>query len=428
MCEEYKDTFSKDSSNIGKTPLITMEIETGDSPPVCQRPYNLPLKHVDWVQKELDTLEKAGLITHSISPWASPIVIVPKRMEPGELPKKRLCVDYRVINSLLPKVNKAHSKAKGVLTLVPLPKIDEIYARLKGSKIYSSFDAWSGYHHMELSAKTRPKSAFITPTDKYEFTECPFGLTQAPAYFQRLINKVLVGLNFAFGYLDDILIHSPDVPTHLKHVKQLFQRLREADLKLNMGKCNFLKTHIQYLGHLISGDGVEPLPEKLESIKKMPPPTTSKEIKQLLGMVGYYWKFIPRFADIAWLMTNLTQLDQPFEWTDKCQSSFELLKDALTKEPILQFPDPSKPYTLYTDASKYTWSCVLTQQYVHEKDGKQIIVNHPSTYVSSLFEGSQLNWAALKKEAYAIYMSIKKLAYYLEDVEITLRSDHLPLK
>ena len=124
LYKEYKDIFSKDSSDIGKTPLITMEIKTGDSPLVCQSPYNLPLKHVDWVQKELNTLEKAGVITRSASPWASPIVIVPKRTELREPPKKRLCVDSRVINSLLPKVNKAHSKAKGVLTLVPLPKID----------------------------------------------------------------------------------------------------------------------------------------------------------------------------------------------------------------------------------------------------------------------------------------------------------------
>ena len=428
LCEEYSDIFSKDSSDIGKTPLITMEIETGDSPPVCQRPYNLPLKHIDWVQKELNTLEKAGVITRSVSPWASPIVIVPKQTAPGDPPKKRLCVDYRVINSLLPKVNKAHSKAKGVLTLVPLPKIDEIYARLKGSKVYSGFDARSGYHHMELSAKARPKSAFVTPTDKYEFTRCPFGLTQAPAYFQRLINKVLADLDFAFGYLDDILIYSPDVPTHLVHMRQLFQRLREADLKLNREKCNFFKSHIQYLGHLISGEGIKPLPEKLESIKEMPPPTTPKEVKQFLGLIGYYRKFVPRFADVARPLTNLTRLDQPFEWSDKCQASFELLKEALIKEPILRFPDPNKPYTLYTDASKYAWSCVLTQQYTHDMDNKQIVVNHPITYVSGLFKGSQLNWAALTKEAYAIYMSIKKLTYYLEDAEITLRSDHLPLK
>ena len=128
---------------------------------------------------------------------------------------------------------------------------------------------------MELSTKARPKSAFITPTDKYEFTRCPFGLTQAPAYFQRLINKVLVGLDF-------------------------------ADLKLNREKCNFFKSHIQYLGHLISGEGIKPLPEKLESIKEMSPPTTPKEVKQFLGLIGYYRKIVPRFADIARPLTNLT--------------------------------------------------------------------------------------------------------------------------
>ena len=276
---------------------------------------------------------------------------------------------------------------------------------------------------MGLSAKARPKSAFVTPTDKYEFTRCPFGLTQAPAYFQRLINKVLGGLDFTFGYLDDILIYSPDVPTHLVQMRQLFQRLREADLKLNREKCNFFKSHIQYLGHLISGEGIKPLPEKLESIKEMPPPTTPKKVKQFLGLIGYYRKFVPRFTNVARHLTHLIRLDQPFEWSDKCQVSFELLKEALIKEPILRFLDPNKPYTLYTDASKYAWVCVLTQQYTHNIDNKQIVVNHPITYVSGLFKGSQLNWVALTKEAYAIYMSIKKLTYYLEDAEITLRSD-----
>ena len=138
LCEEHNDIFSKDSSDIGKTPLITMEIETGDSPPVCQRPYNLPLKHIDWVQKELNTLEKVGVITRSVSPWASPIVIVPKRMALGEPPKKRLCVDYKVINSLLLQMyNKAHSKVKVCTNFGTLPKIDDIYTRLTGSKVYS---------------------------------------------------------------------------------------------------------------------------------------------------------------------------------------------------------------------------------------------------------------------------------------------------
>ena len=355
------------------------------------------------------------------------IVVVPKKTEPGE-PPRRLCVDYRVINSLLPKVQKAHSKAKGVLTLVPLPQIDHMYSRLKGSRIFSTFDLRSGYHHLELSPEARAKSAFVTPLDKFEFTRCQFSLTQAPAYFQRLINKVIKGLPFAFGYLDDVLIHSPDIESHLQHMRILLQRLREADLKLKNSKCNYFKTHVQYLGHLVSGKGIKPLPEKLESVKKMPAPTTPKEIKQFLRLVGYYRKFLPRFVDIARPMTNLTKQDVSFEWTLQCQASFEMLKDALITSPILKHPDPNKPYTLFTDANKYAWACVLAQEHEHEKDGKVFKINHPITFASGLFKGSQLNWAALTKEAFAIYSSIKKLSYYLEDAEIILRSDHLPLK
>ena len=428
LCKEFEDIFSKDSTDIGKTSLITMDIDTGHSPPVCQKPYNLPLKHREWVQKELESLERAGVIVRSISPWASPIVIVPKKTEPGEPPRRRLCVDYRVINSLLPEVQKAHSKAKGVLTLVPLPQIDHIYARLRGSKIFSTFDLRSGYHHMALSLEARAKSAFVTPMDKFEFTRCPFGLSQDPAYFQRLINKVIKGLPFAFGYLDDVLIHSPDIETHLQHIRIFFQRLREADLKLKNSKCNYFKTHVQYLGHLVSGKGIRPLPEKLDSIKKMPAPTTPKEIKQFLGLVGYYRKFIPRFADIARPMTNLTKQDIPFEWTVQCLAAFELLKEAIITSPILKYPDPNNGYTLFTDASKYAWACVLTQEYQYEKGGKEYKINNPITFASGLFKGSQMNWAALTKEAFAIYSSIKKLSYYLEDADIVLRSDHLPLK
>ena len=204
LCKEFKDIFSVDSSDIGKIPLVEMEIDTGDSLPITQKPYTLPLKHAEWIQKELEILEKAGVIVRSVSPWTSPIVAVPKRTAPGEPPKWRLCVDYRAINSLLPPVKKAFSKPKGILTLVPLLKIDEIYARLKDSKIYPTVDMQSGYYNMVLSEESRPKSAFVSAYGKCEFKRCPFGLAQAPAYFQRLVNEVLSGLTFAFGYLDDI--------------------------------------------------------------------------------------------------------------------------------------------------------------------------------------------------------------------------------
>ena len=431
LCNKYTDIFSRSSEDIGHTPLLKMDIDTGDSPPVCQRPYSLPLKHVEWVTKELEILEKAGVISRSVSPWASPIVIVPKKSEPGEPPRRRMCVDYRVLNSLLPPVNKAHSKAKGILSLVPLPKIDEIYAQLKGSKVYSAIDMRSGYFHLGLSDDAKPKTAFVPGGPhgaKYEFNRCPFGLSQAPAYFQRLVHEVLKGITFAFGYLDDILIFSPDNKTHLEHLELVFQRLREADLKLKASKCNFFKKHIQYLGHLVSGEGIEPLPEKLEAVRKMPPPTTPKEVRQFLGLVGYYRKFVPKFADIARPLTNLTKLDVPYEWDNRCQEAFEFLKQMLLKEPILKYPDPSKPYTLFTDASKFAWACVLTQEYEHEFDGKKRKILHPITYMSGLFKGSQVNWATLTKEAYAIYVSVKKLDHYIQDAEVTLRSDHLPLK
>ena len=193
LCDEYRDIFSKDSTDLGKTPLLQMDIPTGDSPPVCQRPYTLALKHIQWVQDEIEILEKAGIIAKSVSPWASPIVIVPKKTAPGEPPRRRMCVDYRMLNQLLPRVDKAFSKAKGVLTLVPLPKIDEIYTKLEGSTIYSTFDMRSGYYHLELSPESQPKTAFVVggpKGGKWEFKRCPFGLTQAPTYFQMLVNKV----------------------------------------------------------------------------------------------------------------------------------------------------------------------------------------------------------------------------------------------
>ena len=282
LCSEFEEIFSKDSADLGKTPLLKMDIPTGDSPPITQRPYTLALKHVQWVQEEIETLEKTGIIVKSVSPWASPIVIVPKKTAPGEPPRRCMCVDYRMLNQLLPKVDKVHSKAKGVLTLVPLPKIDEIYAKLEGSTIYSTFDMRSGYYHLELSPESQPKSAFVIGGPiggKWEFKRCPFGLTQAPAYFQMLVNKVLEDLEFAFVYLDDILIYSKNMEEQLCHVRTLFEHLCQADLKLTKRKCNFLKAHVQYLGHYISGQGLEPIPEKLESLQQMPPPTDLTEVR-----------------------------------------------------------------------------------------------------------------------------------------------------
>ena len=202
-----------------------------------------------------------------------------------------------------------------------------------------------------------------------------------------LVNKVLEGLTFAFGYLDDILIYSRNMEEHLQHVRTLFERMHQADLKLTKRKCNFLKAHVQYLGRYISGQGLEPIPEKLESLQQMPAPTDLTEVRKFLGFVGYYRKFIPKYSDIARPLTNLTRKDMPFEWSKACQAAFEMLKEYLLKEPILKYPKPDQPYILYTDASKYAWAGVLTQAYTYKEEMKEYIIHHPITYVSSLFKG-----------------------------------------
>ena len=222
------------------------------------------------------------------------------------------------------------------------------------------------------------------------------------------------------GYLDDIIIYSRSKKEHLEHLEEIFTRLKTAGLKLKLERCCFFKKHIKYLGHLISADGIQPLPEKLESIAKMPAPRNPKEVKQFLRLVGYYRKFVPRFADISRVLTHLTKKDVEFKWTPECENCFQILKEFLQQAPILLYPDPQASYTLYTDASKYAYAGVLTQH----NNG----TDHPITYINGLFRGSQLNWATLTKEAYAIYMSVKKLSFYIDTAKITVRSDHLPLK
>ena len=427
LCEEYGEAFSKNNEDIGRTKLVKMDIDTGDSPPVSSRPYTLPLKHYEWVQREIESLERVGVITKSMSKWASPIVVVPKKSAPGEPLKRRLCVDFRKVNELQLEVITA-GKTKGQISIHSLPKIDEMYAKLKGAKVFSAIDLRSGYHHIALGKSSRAKTAFVMPFGKYKFLMVPFDLAQAPAYFQLLMNKVLNGLKFAMTYLDDIIIFSKNELQHLEHLETIFSRLREAGLKMKWSKCDFFKSEIHYLGHLISTKGISPLPNKLDCIQHMPVPKNMKEIKQFLGLTGYYRKFVPRFADISRPLTTLTKKDKKFEWTPACQKSFDLLKETLCGEPILKYADTSKPYTLYTDASKFSWAGVLTQSHTTVIDGKSTTIDHPVTFVSGLFRGSQLNWAALMKEAFAIYLSVKKLSFYLTDAQILLRSDHKPLE
>ena len=351
MCDRHPDAFSKNNKDIGRTTLIEMEIDTGDSLPIAQNPYTLPLKHHEWVRKEIEMLEKAGVIERSLSPWASPVIVVPKKSAPDEPPRRRLCMDYRKVNLLQQEVKRT-DRGTGCLSLYLLPKIDKMFTKLNGAKCFSTIDLRSGYYHIGLTHESRAKSAFVVPMGKWEFKQTQFGLSQAPAYFQLLIDKVLMGCSkFAMGYLDDIIIFSNNKIEHLRHVEEIFTRLERFGLKMKREKCDFFKKHIQYLGHLITEDGFTPLPEKLQSIRNMPKPKTPKEVKQFLGLIGYYRKFVPRFSNIARSLTNLTRHDTKFMWTEKCDKAFKHLKEQLMQHPILRYTNPGHGYTLFTDAS-----------------------------------------------------------------------------
>ena len=256
----------------------------------------------------------------------------------------------------------------------------------------------------------------------------PFGLAQDPSYFQQLMNQVIQGLDFAIAYLEDIVIFSNNEVEHLQHLESVFKRLQEAGLKLKESKGDFFRAQMHYLGHMLSAEGIQPLPEKLDSITNMSVPENQTEVKLFLGLVWYYCKFVPHFSDITRPLSKLMRKDTPFAWMKQCHLAFNMLKDKLCEAPILHYPDCSKPYTLSTNASKHGWVGVLTQGFETEVKGKVLKELHPIAYVSGLFWGSQLNWAAFTKEAYVMYLSVKNLTFYIMDADITLRSDHLPLK
>ena len=314
LCKKSDDIISKNSGNIGKTMLVEMEIDTGNHcPPYSIKSLHPATKTLRMGPERNRNIRKSGNnrkkhLTMGITSSDSP-----EEKRTRRTSRRRMCMDYQRINKLQPEVTKADG-GKGCISLIPLPKIDEIYAKLKGYKVFSSLDLRSGYYDIRLAESAKPKSAFVLSSlGKYQFNKVPFGLIQAPAYFQKLINDVLKGCNFAMGYLDDIIIYSRSEKEHLEHLEEIFTRLKAAGLKLKLEKCCFFKKHLQYLRHLISAEGIQPLPEKLKSIAKMPAPKNPKEVKQFLSLVGYYRKFVPRFAEISRVLTHLTKKDIEFK-------------------------------------------------------------------------------------------------------------------
>ena len=284
----------------------------------------------------MNEMLKDGIIRPSDSPWASPITLVPKKDG-----TTRFCVDYRKLNAITKK--DSH----------PLPYIQDVFDQLAGAKIFSTLDLRSGYWQIPMDAESIPKTAFQCHLGLFEFVRLPFGLTNAPAIFQRQMNKVLSGLigKICMVYLDDVVIFSQTEALHQKHLQQVLDRLRAAGLQLKPSKCHFCLPEIELLGYRVSADGITPLPDRVSAIVNLEHPTDQKGVKSFLGTVGFYRQCIPGFATLAMPLTELAKPKEPFRWGQEHQEAFDQLKTALTQAPILVHQDPSKPYLLYTDAS-----------------------------------------------------------------------------
>ena len=398
----FKDQFAKDEMTIGTTPLTQMSINTGDSDPVSQKPYSVAMKHYNWVKEEIDKLLEAGVIRNSHSSWSTPIIVVPK----GDA-GKHLVIDYRALNKVTRKF------------LWPMPKVEDIFSQLNAAKYFSTLDLGAGYHHIRLTTDSIPKTAFTSLFGKYEHVKVPFGLAQAPAYFQELITGVLKDLPFATAYLDDIIIYSSTPEEHLQHIKTVFEKLRHAKLSMKLSKCHFFAKEIQYLGHILGVEGIKAVPAKTEAIRAMHPPVNPKQVCAFLGLVGYYRKFIKNFAKIAKPLTVLTRMDVKFKWMETHRCAFMKLKDAIIQAPILRYPDTTKPYIVYTDTSDNACRAQLSQ--MHKE------AEFPVAFLSHTFTDTQRRWSTPEQEVYGIYFAVKKWNYYLQGADIIVRNDHKPL-
>ena len=261
LLKEYESQFAKDEISIGTTPLTSMMINTGNSDPLSQKPYPITMKNYQWVKEEIEKLLTAKVICSSRSSWSALIIIVPKG-DGG----KHFVIDYRALNKITRKFTW------------PMPKVEDIFSKLNGATYFAMLDLRAGYYHIPLDKPSIPKTAFNSPIGKYEYIKEPFGLAQAPAYFQELMTGILKDFNFAIAYLDDIIIISNTLEEHLLHIQKVFKKLWLARLSMKMSKCNFFSKEIQYLGHILSATGIQPLPSKTHVIQHMQPPITPKQV------------------------------------------------------------------------------------------------------------------------------------------------------
>ena len=418
---EYGDVFAREGEEIGCTPTVQHKISTVDEQPVAQRHRRIPPQLFQEVKQHLQELLDKGVIIPSKSDYAAPIVLARKKS--GAL---RLCVDYRSLNT------------KCRRDRFPLPRIEESLDVLGGAQHFSTIDLASAYNQVKVHPDDRHKTAFTTPMGLYEYVRMPYGLSNAPATFQRLMQTVFRDemLQTLIVYLDDIIIFSKDINEHLNRLRIVLSKLRQHGLKIEPKKCQFFRTRVSYLGHIVTADGVTTDPAKTEAVVNWPKPATLKELRSFLGFCSYYRRYVQSFAQIAKPLHQLVaelynggkndkgrSIVIGERWTPECQEAFSNLKQALTSATVLAYPDYNLPFVIETDASNDGLGAVLSQ----EQEGKLRVIAYASRGLRGP-ERNMENYSSRKLELLALKWAIsEKFREYLIGSTFTVFTDNNPL-
>jgi hypothetical protein len=369
--------------------------------PISKRPYRMSVEELKKLKKQLTELQEAGYFRPNSSPWGAPILFVQKKDG-----SQRMCVDYRSLNDVTVK-NK-----------YSLPRIEDLFDQMRGAKVFSKIDLCSGYHQMRIRPSDIPKTAFSTRYGLYEFTVMSFGLTNAPAYFMNLMNKVFMEYleRFVVVVIDDILIYSKSDSDHEEHLRLVLQKLRDNQLYTKYSKCECWIGEVLFLGHIISNGGISVDPAKVKEIMEWRVPTTFIEIRRFLGLAGYYRRFIEGFSKIAKPMTSLLEKDREFKWGEKCQDSFDQLKKRLMSPPVLVMPDLQKGFDIYCDACGQGLGCVLMQE------------GHVIAYASHQLCKHELNYPTHDLELAVVVHALKIWRHYIMGTKCQVYTNHKSLK
>ena len=411
--------FAQDDNDLGYTDMIRHSIRTSAETPVSLPFRRIPPTQYQEVKEHIRMLLGQVVIKESHSAWASPIVLV--RKKDGSL---RMCVDYRQLNA------KTHRDA------FPLPRIDESFDAMKGAKWFTTLDLASGYHQIAMDERDQEKTAFVTPMGIYEYTRMPFGLCNAPATFQRLMQRCLGDQCYqtVLCYLDDVLVFSETFEEHLERLEMVLQRLQSIGLKLKSSKCHFLQSEVLYLGHRVSADGISTDPDKIVAVQGWLVPNTVKQLRSFLGFASYYRKYVKGFSNIAGPLHDLvTSLNKEIKdhgkikgafqqrWNEICDEAFNSLKVALTTAPILGYADYTQPFVVETDASHLGLGAVLSQ----DQNGRRVVIG----FASRRLRPPERQYSAMKLEMLALKWAVtSKFRSYLYGGKFVVYTDNNPLK